>query len=248
VKKILIGLGVVLALLAVAVLVLFLNLNAVIEKGIETAGPDMLKAPVEVADVDVSLFSGRGIIRGLTVGNPEGYAGDHAFRLGSVEVELDPRSVTSDIIQIRRVRVVAPEIAYVGNLKDSNLQQLQRNAEAFAAATPADPAAGDAAAGPSLAIDSLEIENAQVGVVLSFLGNEPMSVTLPSLVMKDLGKDGQTGVADVLRQVLGQLGRSIVPLIRDKAGDLGTPLRARAQDLRDRAEEGVDKLKSLFSR
>ncbi len=60
-------------------------------------GPEMTGVSVEVDDVAIALADGRGEIEGLVVGNPRGYQGPHAFKLGSILLALDAAADTKDI-------------------------------------------------------------------------------------------------------------------------------------------------------
>jgi hypothetical protein len=67
-----------------------LSLNGAIKKGVETFGPQIAKVPVKLDGVSLSLFSGSGAIKGLVVGNPEGYKTDHAMSVGMASVSVAP--------------------------------------------------------------------------------------------------------------------------------------------------------------
>ena len=159
-KKIFIG-GAVLVIIVVAILVLVLgNINAIVKKGVETAGPKVLKVPVTLDKADISVFSGTGRLTGLTIGNPPGFKTDYAFQLGNVQMDIDTGSVTSDKIHVRSIVIDAPSIIFEGAFDKSNLGQLQANAAAFSASGKDTPApAGDQqtseSAGKKIQIDLL---------------------------------------------------------------------------------------------
>jgi len=80
------------ALLAVVVVVL-LNAGSIVKKMVERVGTDTAGTTVTLAAAEVSVTSGKGILRGLTVGNPPGFMSDYAIRLGEVEIALDVGSL-----------------------------------------------------------------------------------------------------------------------------------------------------------
>ena len=130
-KKILIIGGAVIIVVVIAILVLLGNINSIVKKGVEKAGPIILQAPVTLKSVDISVSSGSGELQGFTVGNPKGYKTDYAFQMDSLKVDLDVRSVTSDKIHIKNVIIDSPNIIFEGGFGKSNLSQLQANAKAF---------------------------------------------------------------------------------------------------------------------
>ena len=55
---------------AVAAYLLLTSLDAIVERAIERYGSEITGTAVRVSSVDISLTSGRGTVRGLTVANP----------------------------------------------------------------------------------------------------------------------------------------------------------------------------------
>ena len=131
-KNIIIVFAAVIILLIAGVVFFTLNIDSIIKKGVETAGPKILKAPVTLDDVDTSLFRGKASLEGLTIGNPEGFKSEYAFRLGKTDLDLNIKSITSEKIHIRSLVIESPEIMYEGALgKNNNLSKLQSNFESM---------------------------------------------------------------------------------------------------------------------
>ena len=87
---------IVLALVVVVVLALvgvgayvFMNSGSLVKTAIEDMGPDYLLTDVSVDDVSLSLTDGRGTIRGLQLGNPPGFEGPYAMKLGEIKLAID---------------------------------------------------------------------------------------------------------------------------------------------------------------
>lgn len=87
-RKLLIAGGILAVILVVAVKFLGSNLDAIVKKAITRIGPEMTGVSVDVDDVGIALADGRGEIGGLVIGNPRGYKGPHAFKLGSIVLAL----------------------------------------------------------------------------------------------------------------------------------------------------------------
>jgi hypothetical protein len=140
-KKILIrGLFVVLILLIVAVVAIGMSLGTAIKKGVETFGPQMTKVPVTLEGVSLSIFSGAGAIKGLVIGNPEGYKTTNAMSLGLASVAVSPGSLLSDKMVVKSIRVEAPQVTFELGPGGNNLQRIQENLEASPAVSSTDAA------------------------------------------------------------------------------------------------------------
>lgn len=231
-KKALIAIGAVIALVVAVVVVVVLNLNSVVKQGIEVAGPKVLGVPVTVDSVDLSILTGDGEITGLKVANPEGYKAPYALEFSHLAFGLDLASLSSDVIHIRRIVIDQPAITYEGDLRGGNLQQLQKNAAGSAGSS--QTSKDNEAAGKRLVIDHFEIDDAKLGVHIRFL-DKPLSLVVPKVEVNDIGKQSPATAAEVTSKVLGALNRAVIPLIRQNA-----------TGLESQVHKGLDKLKGLL--
>ena len=258
-KKILIG-GAVVLVVVVAVLMLVLgNINPIVKKGVETAGPKILKAPVTLDKVDISVLSGSGKLSGLTIGNPAGFQTEYAFQLGKVEVELETGSVTTDTIHVKNILIDSPSIIFEGAFDKNNLGQLQANAEAYTASdTSEGPAEEQQAAdsdGKKILIDHLAIQNGDVSISMKLLFDKELTVELPTIELNDIGKDKDATLADAMKLVLAAINKAVVPAIQSKL-NLNEKLDKAVGTLQDKAggalQEGTDnglgQIKGLFGK
>jgi Tfp pilus assembly major pilin PilA len=91
-KKILLWIGIVVAvLLVIAVVAVKLYLDGAIKSGVEMVGSKLTRVEVKLEKVHLSLLSGSGEINGLVVGNPEGYKTTNAISVGSATLSLQLR-------------------------------------------------------------------------------------------------------------------------------------------------------------
>ena len=103
-KKVIIGVTVgVVLLLAIGLVVLFMNLDSLVKKGVETVGPQLTKTEVRLEGVRLSPFSGSGQLKGVFIGNPQGYKTASAFKMGAVKLAVKPASLTSGTIVVDEV-------------------------------------------------------------------------------------------------------------------------------------------------
>ena len=244
-KKLLVGIGLVVVLLVAVVGYLFVNINSVAKDGVELAGSDVLGVEVTVESVNISFLDGQGTIKGLTVANPPGYEMPHAITVDELSVNIDPRSIGSDKIHIEKILIEGPAITYEGSLKDSNIKKLQEAAESRTGSA-GESSSETGSDSTNLQIDLLKISNAKIGVHLSLL-SEPLSMVMPSLELTDVGKDSSADAAEVVRQVLKALNKELLPLIQANMGDVGEKIKEAGKKLGDELGEKLgSKLKGLF--
>lgn len=237
-KKILWIIGiVVVALIVVGLIVTMTFLNGIVKTGVETVGPKLAGVPITLDNVNIHLLTGSAKVEGLVVGNPAGYKATNAVSVGLAEVGLNPLSVLSDKIVVRKVHVIAPEITFEGNplTGNNNISKIldNLNAATKSSAAPAtnQPAATTAKPAKKLEVDDFLISDAKV----HFNG---VTLPLPPVHLTDLGTgpDGITA-ADLTKKVFSELTSSIIKAVASSATDVG-------KGAEKAASEGVNKIKS----
>lgn len=201
--------AVVLGLIAAAAASMWMGRG--VKLAVETYGPGIVGAPVTVGSVMLAPWSGSGSIKNLVVGNPPGFKGAHALKVGSVAVRIKLSSLATDTIVVESVDVREPEILYEMGSGGSNLSRLQRNAES-AVGKPAAAPQGKAAPAKSLIIKDLLVSGGQVGVSASALGKTGVTIPLPVVHMTNLGGKGRTpaqAVSEVLNAIAGTAGKAV---------------------------------------
>jgi hypothetical protein len=240
IKKILLGL-VLLAVIAAAAIYFVGSsaLNKGIKSGVETYGPRVTQTAVTLSDVNLSVLSGSGTLKGLNVGNPDGFKSENIFSLGQIDLKVDTSTVFSDKIVIDHIIIKKPEVSYEKTFTSSNVKQLMENIEEFTGpSSTEEPAAeADTGAKKQIVIKKLIIEDGTIYVGAMGIGK---TVPLPRIEMDNLGEGGdQKSVAEVVDLVLSKVLQSIGPAIAN-AGDL---LKQGGQAAIDAATEGgVEKL------
>jgi hypothetical protein len=249
-KKIawIIGIGIV-VLLIVVVVAVGLFLGPIVKTGIEAIGPKITQVSIKVDAVNVSLLTGSASVKGLVVGNPDGYKTPNAISIGTAAVGVNPLSVLSDKIVVRSIHVESPEITFEGGLGGNNLSKIMDNVNG--SAQTGGPVSTNSAGKPKPAkkieVDDFLITGAKVhGTLVLFGGKEVTlpSLTIPEIHLTDLGKNGD-GITptELTRAVLNAVTSATVKAVTGAATDLGKNLGNVGQDAGKAAAEGVDKLK-----
>ncbi len=200
-----------------------LFLDGIVRQGIETVGTQAAKVEVKLDDVGLSLFTGKGALRGLQVANPKGYRAPQAVKVGQALVVLKPLSVFSERVVIRSVVVQETEIHYEKRDGKTNLDVIQANVESALSADK------DKKAKPEkkLQIDSLVIRNAKVHVYGDRPDEPPTVLTLNEIHLKDLGQgpEGITGAeltrkltATVIKDTLAATVRGVTDRLKGLFG------------------------------
>jgi hypothetical protein len=249
-KKIAIKIAIVAVIvLVLGVVVSALFLGSIVKKGVETVGPALTKTELKLDGASLSILSGSGSIKGLFVGNPEGFKTPSAIKVGTVSLGVKPMSVLSDKVHVTHVRVEAPDITFETSLKANNLSKILANVEA-ATGGPSTNKTEPKAKGTSkkLQVDDFLVSGAKIHVSATMLGGKAMTLPLPDIHFTNLGEgpDGIT-VAELTKKVFGEVTAGTLKAVEKGMADLGKgALDATAQDALKGAPEGVkDATKSI---
>lgn len=212
-------LAIVLAVVAGGLYWLYTSLDFVVKATIEHFGPDIVGAPVRVGSVSLSAKDGRGMLRGVEIGNPPGYASPRALRAGTVAVGIDPSTLGSDVVVIRDILVDAPEITYELKGGTNNLEAIRRNIAAYVersgGAAGGDGSSASRAPGRRYVIGRITLRNAKVTMTNPLLKGGGLTFNLPDVDLRDVGKrSGGVTAAQaasiVTSALLARIGRSVL--------------------------------------
>ena len=209
-KKILVRLFILLViLLVVAAVGVHLFLDSAVKKAVEIAGPQIMKVPVKLDSVSISLLSGSGKIQGLVVGNPEGYKTPQAISVGAASLALQPASLLADKIVVDSINLQAPEITFETDLRHNNLSKLLDNLGGTSETKKEPTQPTETKPAKKLEVDDFVIQNARLHVSVTTLGSQSATVPLPEIHLRDLGK-GPDGItpAELTKRVLTEIEAS----------------------------------------
>lgn len=268
-KKIGIGLAVVVVLIAGGVFYVWSNLGSIIKTVVETAGTEVTGVQVSLDAVDVDkLTDGAAGLRGLTVANPIGFKTDYAFKLGEVAVKVDATTVANDVIVIKEVVIAKPQVIYEFGSGGSNIASIQKYVEQKTGG--GSGSSGDKStaksdgSGKKVVIENLYIRDGTINVNADFLGGKKVGTRLPKIHLKDIGKKGGKNVgaspAEVAEKIIASIskgttsavGKINIGSIKDALGGVtgtltegASGITKGASDISKDAEKG---LKNLFGK
>lgn len=242
--------GTVLALVAIGVLLLGANLGRLVKAGIERFGSQATQTAVTVDDVELSLRSGSGTVRGLNVQNPPAYSGPPAVRFGEISLVVDPASVQADKIVVRSLRVSDGELNLVGGLQDNNLKQIAANVSALAADEKSGKAdsATDPAAKKKFQVDELAVSGLKLNMDLDIpvVGKQQASLTLPDFRLANLGTGPEGVTAGELTEALMQaVMKEVLPAVTKNMGKQAEGVLGSDGK---KAVEALEKVGNLFKK
>jgi len=218
--RILIG---VVVLVVIGVLAVHFLLDGAIKKGVETLGPKLVQVEVKLDSVSLSIFSGSGKVKGLVVGNPEGFKTPSAIGVGLASLAVKPGSIFSHKVVVRSVTVEAPEITVEGSLHGSNLGKILDNLKASGGGEDKPSATTkQEKAGKKLQVDEFVVTGGKVHVSFAGLAGKSATLALPEIRLKDLGT-GPEGImpAELTRQVLSAILSRSIEVSSGAVADLG---------------------------
>lgn len=202
------------------------NLDGLVQSAISKYGTAMTGATVKVSAVKLKAADGHGTLRGLLVGNPAGFKTPYAVKADTIELEVDVASLTKDVVLVKKIAVMAPEVIYEKGDALTNVDAIQKNiAQYLGPSTNTGP-------GKKLIVQEFVVRGAKAQVSASFLNGQTVTVALPDITLRDLGKakggitPGELGleVANAVEKRLlssvnmGALAKSVGSVL-DKAGN-----------------------------
>lgn len=262
-KKLGIGIGVLVVIIVVAVFFIYSSLDSIIEKAIEKYGSEITQTTVSLDGVKISPTSGQGALMDLQIGNPRGFSSDYAFRIGTIKIILDVKSITKDPIIIKEILIDKPSAIYELAAAGNNFDIIAKNVQAYGGTSgKKTKETGDkkeGKEGPKLVIEKLRISNGEVNVSAAALKGKKITTKLPDIYLKDIGKDkGGATPGEVVEKIMARLTQGIGSAVgslnldqllggvSDIQKGLGSAAKGAGEDLNKQLDETGKKLKSLF--
>ena len=251
--KTLLKVSVIAVLLIVVVLTMIgVYLNSMIKAGVEAVGPKITGTTVKLDAVDISPFSGQGRLKGLVVGNPKGFQTESAFKIADAKVKVDQKTALSDKLIIEEILIDGPEITYEGSPSGSNISKIQENVAAFGKSVGTKEGAESKSekkdpTQKKVQINHFIVKNGQVKLSASLLKGKALTVRLPDLHLRDIGKEsGGVTVQKAAAEVFAAINKSVLQSVASSGKLLEKGAEEAAKGLGSEAGKAVEGLKGLF--
>ena len=191
--------------LALRVLGVWVGGNAIARTGVEVGASKALGVPASLDGVSIGWLTSSVAIRGLEIGNPEGYSADRLLALDRASVACKVTSLLSDTVEVHEIVVDRPELTVElkpGIPPRSNLGDLL-------ASLKSEPAPAEETEGKKFKIGLIRVTNTKVRFQLP--GGKTKDLKLPDIELRDLKNADGTPVmlAGIFRQVLASMARSV---------------------------------------
>jgi uncharacterized protein involved in outer membrane biogenesis len=159
----------------------------------------------------------------LVIGNPEGYKTPSAIQVGTMAVEIVPRSIFSDKVIVHSIKVLGPEVTFEGGLQGNNLSKLLDNIRG-----PAKPSSGSAntsSASRKIQVDDVLVSGGKINLSVAMLGGVAAALPLPDIHLANLGQ-GPEGItaADLSEKLMKAILENATKAVAGQVGSLGSGL------------------------
>jgi uncharacterized protein involved in outer membrane biogenesis len=241
-KKLLVGVAAVVFLtIAGSVWWLYHSLDSQVASAIRRYGPEITGVPVSLSGAHVDPLDGRAALYGLVVGNPGGFKAKQALSLGEISMQLDIGSLMTDVIRIKELTFVKPEVTYEYSSAGSNLDVLQQNIERYVAQQSKTKKPRDSEPDKKLVIEHLYVKNGLARVSAEVLHGNGLSVPIPDLHLQGIGKTSNgTTAGEAMRQFLGSLVKQV------GAAVTALDLKTAGKTIQKGVEAATKTIKDLF--
>ncbi|WP_395338462.1 hypothetical protein PN836_011680 [Ningiella sp. W23] len=259
-KKVLIVIIVILALVAGGLWYLSGEAGNIIKAQIEEQGSKFLGTQVTVFNVDLAFAEGRMTISDIDVENPQGFSDADAFSLGAITLDLGGSASEPYVVQ--EVSLDAPEILYELDASgQGNLIVLKDNLQSALPQSSEPAPASEPGANPLVIVENVTINAARL--MLNFenlptgdieLEQKAYEVTLPSFSAGSIGKPNGIPADQVGAAIADAMLDNVIKQAKEEAKNkLEEEAKKRIKEEVDKKKDELldkasDKLKGLLNK
>ena len=215
------------AVVVVTLILIGVYVGRVVKTAVDNDGPQITQTSVTVDTVQLSLLTGSAKVKGLVVGNPNGYKASQAMSVGVIAVGVDPATIFRDKVVFRSLRLESPQITFEGGLSGNNLGQILDNLDSTRRKSGTTVTNAPATSKPEkkYEVDDLTITGAKVQVSLTGTQGQ-QEITLPDIHLANLGTigDGITA-SDLAQRVLSAISSATMEDVATTRGQPGQERR-----------------------
>lgn len=250
-KKILIGLLLILLLISAGAYFVLGNINSIVKNQIEKQGSGALQTQVQVSDVNIQLLDGLGEINGFSIANPEGFSNADALGFKTIRLDIDTNTLTTMPIVIEEVLIDSLSALYEVNAQaKGNLNALLEPLKSSSKGGTGSSESPQSDAGQTdirITIKKLVVKDTQLVLDLSALGDKHYDETIPGFSLSDIG--GAEGLPpeqlgkEIGKRLLSNLLQKAKEKQQDKLAD-----KVKEKAVEELKEKGGDTVKGLLDR
>ncbi|BBM84833.1 hypothetical protein [Candidatus Uabimicrobium amorphum] len=202
------------------------NIGVLIKHGIQDKGSMTLGVPVTVDKVTMPILTGKGKIENLVVENPDGQEFSYTFRIETLDLDIDPETIRTEKVHIKKIVINALEVAVEGTPQDNNITKLKESVN-----KPKEKKK------KKVQIDHLQAQNCKLNIKL----NDKSAKTIPldSFELHNLGKNSETTMRDVTQQVVKKIIEKTTQAIKNE-------FKSGIHNIRDKIKEKMKDRKPPF--
>ncbi len=238
----------ILAIIIGVVIYVMTNLNQIVKKTVETVGPTVTETSVALRDVDIEPLKGRGELNHFVIGNPEGFDSEYLLKWESIGLEIDPASVSSDVIVIKNfsikgINIIAEQKGYT-----TNLQKLMETLEKGSSSSN-QASSGDTGGQTDvrLALEHLDFADNSLQFVTEKYGSYTLDIPdfdLSNIGDKNVGLTPEEMGQAILKPLVAKAKRAVEKRIKEIGKEeLKAKLDEKKEELEAKVDEKKDELK-----
>ena len=215
-RKIAIGISIIVVLLVVVVVLGFVFIDTIAKSGIEKGGTYALGVETKVDSVSVGILSGQVGLSGLKVANPTGFKSAEFMRLGNAGAAVTASSLQKPIVELPSLSLSTIHVNLERSGGKSNYQAILDNLARVQAKT--SQKKGDTS-DKKFIIKDLTITDVKVHLDLLGIGGDLTALDVPidKITLKNVGSDG-SGVDTA--ELTGIVVRAVLAAAVEKGGGL----------------------------
>lgn len=221
--KLIIAIAVPIVLAIIAVSSISFSIDSAIKSCVVNTIPEMTQTGMNVNGVNMSIFSGRGTIKGLVVGNPEGFHTPSAIKMDVIDFSLNVPSIFSSTTVFDEILIDGAEFYLETSLHGSNIRKIKKNVEEYNSNKTGKSDETD----KKILIHRFVLKNSTIHLSGKSLNGKSVPIPIPSVNLTDIGKNIQRlkdannnaqnmtireSVAVILRSVLDSVISSVTRL------------------------------------
>ncbi|MBL4906906.1 MAG: hypothetical protein JKX94_05585 [Sneathiella sp.] len=167
-----------------AIITIYVSIGSIIVDTIEAEGTEITQTKVTLKEAEFSTSTGLTTLLQLQVENPQGFHSKYAYSFDKIELWIDPETLASDVLHIKSMVLVAPEIVYEFTDSADNLRRLKQYVE-----NSVQKATDKTEPVKKIIVDNFYVRNGVVVVQAKELQGERKTAQLRDIHIENIGKN-----------------------------------------------------------